>query len=96
MNTKSFETFEGTPLFGYLKSKGVTEELQQKWCNIIIENKHLFEGKDFDEINDIVESLTIEGIDGDVVNQTAFTIANDNDVDINPDKAAKCFMMFSK
>lgn len=96
MNTNSFETKDSTPLSEYLKSKGITEVLKQQWYHTIIENKKSFVNKDFDTICNLVESLAIEGIDGDIVNQTAFTIANDNDIDIAPDKAAKCFMIFSK
>lgn len=96
MNTKSFEALDNTMLSAYLKSKDMPEALKQKWYNTIIENKDLFENADFDGIYHIVQSLAIEGIDDDVVNQTAFTIATDNDIDIDPDKAAKCFMVHSK
>ena len=96
MNTKSFETLENTTLSAYLKSKGISESLKQEWYNIIIDNKDLLENTDFDGIYHIVQSLAIEGIDDDVVNQTAFTIATDNDIDIDPDKAAKCFMVHAK
>ena len=96
MNTKSFDALDNTMLSAYLKSKDMPEALKQKWYNTIIENKDLFENADFDGIYHIVQSLAIEGIDDDVVNQTAFTIATDNDIDIDPDKAAKCFMVHSK
>ena len=96
MNTKSFETLENTMLSAYLKSKDISEDIKQEWYSTILENKDLFENTDFDGIHHIVQSLAIEGIDDDVVNQTAFTIATDNDIDIDPDKAAKCFMMHSK
>ena len=95
MNTKSFEQLEGSTISNYLRSKGISEELKQEWYRTIIENKDLFEGKNFNEISDIVESLAIEGIDGDIVNMTVYTIANDNDIEMDPD-IAKCFMMFAK
>ena len=95
MNTKSFEKTEKTVLSEYLKSKDIPEALKQKWYNTIIDNKELFEGKNFNEISNIVESLVIEGIDGDIVNMTVCTIANDNDIELDPD-LAKCFMMFAK
>ena len=95
MNTKSFEQLDGSTISDYLRSKGITEELKREWYRTIIENKDLFEDKNFNEISDIVEALAIEGIDGDIVNMTVCTIANDNDIELDPD-IAKCFMMFAK
>lgn len=95
MNTISFETLENTTLSAYLKSKNISEMLKQEWYNTILENKNLLEGKDFKGISEIVESLAIKGIDGDIVNMTVCTIASDNNIEIDPE-LAKCFMMFSK
>ena len=95
MNTKSFVTLEKTALSEYLRSKDVSEELKREWCRIIKNNATKFRNKDFNEICSIIESLSIEGIDGDIVNMTAFTIAEDNNIEVDPG-LAKCFMIYSK
>ena len=96
MNTKSFETTEKTVLSEYLKSKEIPEALQQKWYHTIIDNKELFEGADFDGIYQLVSSLTIEGIDDDIVGATVATIAFDNNIKPIMDGCCSCFMLFAK
>lgn len=95
MNTKSFEILENSSFLGYLKNKGVSNELQQEWCNIIKANVTRFNNKDFYEISEIIESLAIAGIDGDIINMTACTISEDNDIEIDPG-LAKSFMIYLK
>ncbi|MBQ9138339.1 MAG: hypothetical protein IJX65_06880 [Alistipes sp.] len=96
MNTKSFETLENTVLSEYLKEKGLSEVTKQKWYRIIIENKTLFKGKNYDEICELVESLAFDGIDGDIVNATATTIASDNEIELSFDKSGMCMFLYGR
>lgn len=95
MNTKSFEILDSTMFAEYLKSKGVSQELSHKWCNIIKENIAKFENSNYDEICDMVESVAIDGIDGDIISMTVNIITTDNDVEIEPG-LAKCFTMYTR
>jgi hypothetical protein len=93
MNTKSFETLEGTILASCIKEKGLSAEVQQKWYDVILENKDLFTNDDFEGIYSTVNSLAIDEIDDDIIHATACTIAYDNNVDIVYDDSCTCFLM---
>ena len=77
----------------------VPQEIQQKWVDIIDEHKVELTRCDnsFNEIAELLERWSIDGIDADVITKTASIIANTTDADMTIDKgSAVCFMSKGK
>ncbi|MBE6209469.1 MAG: hypothetical protein E7128_04450 [Rikenellaceae bacterium] len=77
----------------------IPQDIQQKWVEII--DKHKVElaqcDNSFNEIAELLEHWSFDGIDADVITQTASIIANATDADMAVDKgSAVCFMSVAK
>ncbi|MBQ8580642.1 MAG: hypothetical protein IJ478_00960 [Alistipes sp.] len=91
---KNFEVLDGTMLTNLFRTKGVSQTIQQQWYDII--NDEQFRELTFDEIHQKIASLQIDGIDDEIVNLTANTIAMENGVDESSDEMSVCMMIVGK
>lgn len=76
---------------------GISPERVDEWCDVLEKNYSKFEGKDFDGIYEILDSLRIATIDEEIVKASASAIAHIENAEMNIDKkAATVFMAVSK
>lgn len=94
MKMKNFEVLDGTMLSNLFRTKGIPHSTQQQWYDII--KGEQFRDLTFDEIHQKIASLQIDGIDDDIVNLTANTIAMENGVDESSDGMSACMMVVGK
>ena len=93
MNIENFKT----QLIAYCANNSLKSVEVDKWCDIVNNHYHMFEGKDLYEISEILGSLAIDGIDEQVIGYSASIIAYNEDAEMNTDKdCCKVFMAYSK
>ena len=82
MNVKNFKS----QLKELYPNNGISLDVIDQWCDIVNNHYHMFEGKDLDEISEILGSLAIDGIDEQVIGYSASIIAYNEDAEMNTDK----------
>lgn len=93
MNVKNFKS----QLKELYPNNGISLDVIDQWCDIVNNHYHMFEGKDLDEISEILGSLAIDGIDEQVIGYSASIIAYNEDAEMNTDKdCSTVFMAYSK
>lgn len=93
MNIENFKT----QLIAYCAYTSIQSDALDKWCGIVNSNYHMFNGKDLDEISEVLSSLMIDGIDAQVVRYSASIIAYHENAEMNTDKdCCTVFMAYSR
>lgn len=93
MNIENFKT----QLKAFCADHSILPNVIDQWCDIVNNHYHMFEGKDLDEISEILGSLAIDGIDEQVIGYSASIIAYNEDAEMNTDKGCcTLFMAYSK